>query len=294
MNHCPLLIVLIFAAVLCPAAQAQGNVTGQAVEAASDTAVSLTVDNAALLYCKSFAALYQTAISYGGITGVEVPVSSGLLKGRCFVIDAARFNAYTDGKKVDISGGDGFIVTGTVETGPSMEKITDEAMLAEVRKVINEGLILYADAHASAQTTGKKAVAVDSPEDAELKRACRLYMEEHPAPLRGTYSGAIKYMLNTFITSYTFEDGRMRFEGKNTRIGKPLTVEGRMMYNENKIVLIPEKGTWDGQAVDSFDREPIFVWDYTLKDRTLELKGGRKFKHGAFIWQNNGAFTKTE
>ena len=97
------------------------------------------------------------------------------------------------------------------------------------------------------------------------------YSEANPNRFEGVYSGANKYMLNTFIASYTFEGNTMRYEGINKMIGKPLIVEGYFFYNENTIVLFSQKEFINGEEVEMFSNNHYFVWYYTLNGNELKI-----------------------
>lgn len=114
------------------------------------------------------------------------------------------------------------------------------------------------------------------------------FQEANPNHLDGVWSGEKKRMMNTFLIRYTIEGNRMLFEVKNKLIKSPFTVEGQMLYNENTIVLIPEKATANGKAVENFDRNPKHVWYYTLINGVLHLEGGLMWR----IWENTGDFRR--
>ena len=73
---------------------------------------------------------------------------------------------------------------------------------------------------------------------------------------------------------------------------KAFIAEGRLLYNENIIIMFPEKATANGKEVENFNSEPKYIWYYTLTDGVLHIEGGRTFNKGGRIWENTGKFSK--
>ena len=136
----------------------------------------------------------------------------------------------------------------------------------------------------------------DSDSKVEYIKAFMEYTEANPDRMNGTWNCEKKHSLNTFLMQYTIEGNRIVFEGKNKRIDRPFVAEGRLLYNENIIIMFPEKATNNGREVENFDREPKYVWYYTLTNDVLRIEGGRRFgnlKGLGLVWENTGEFRKT-
>ncbi len=128
------------------------------------------------------------------------------------------------------------------------------------------------------------------------------FQRENPGHIDGTWSGEKRTLnsINTCSMQYNIEGNRMVFEGKNGK--KPFVAEGRIMYNENTIIFIPEKGVANGKEIEDFDRQPPYSWYYTLGDGLLLLEGTKKmnfagarpFNIGMTIWENAGELRKTD
>ncbi|MDR0560158.1 MAG: hypothetical protein LBG92_08295 [Prevotellaceae bacterium] len=121
----------------------------------------------------------------------------------------------------------------------------------------------------------------------EKKLEYLAYMEANPNRLDGTWSCEKKRMLNNFFMEYTIEGDKMKFYGKNKTIGKEFTIEGRIFYNENILILIPD------EAYNKSYNKSKFVWYYTLTNGVLHIEGGKPFLKGGFALQNTGDFRKT-
>jgi hypothetical protein len=100
---------------------------------------------------------------------------------------------------------------------------------------------------------------------------------------------------------YTIGGGRMKFEG--TRGKRPFVTEGRIMYNENTIILFPEKAVANGKDINNFSGQNPYIWYYTLDGDVLKLETNatwgvvglyaRPFRSGATGWINDGDFRRT-
>lgn len=76
-------------------------------------------------------------------------------------------------------------------------------------------------------------------------------------------------------------------------------MEGRLLYNDNTIVLIFEKATVNGKeeknyAIRAKTDDPYFIWYYTLTDGVLHLESNRKFQSGIRMWENDGELRKID
>jgi hypothetical protein len=119
------------------------------------------------------------------------------------------------------------------------------------------------------------------------------FQKANPNYLDGIWSGEKKRALNTFFMQYTISGNKMLFEGKSKQVNRSFTAEGQLFYNENTIVLIPEKATANGKEIKNFSKQPKYIWHYTVTGNALHLEGGRLFSKGGLIWENTGEFHKT-
>ncbi len=134
----------------------------------------------------------------------------------------------------------------------------------------------------------------DSDNKIEYLRALMEYTEANPDRLNGTWNGEKKRLMNTFFIQYTLEGNKMAYEGKSKHAGmKAFVAEGRLLYNENILIMFPEKATANGKEVEHFSKEPQYIWYYTITDHVLHIEGGRLFEKGGLIWENTGEFRKT-
>jgi hypothetical protein len=125
-------------------------------------------------------------------------------------------------------------------------------------------------------------------------KAYQAYQKANPNRLQGTWIGEKKRLLNTFYMRYVFDGRKIIFEGKNKHAGmRPFVAEGRLVFNENTIILIPEQAHENGEEAKNFEKEPIYIWRYSLLGDLLQIEGGRLFGT-TFIWENTGEFRKVK
>jgi hypothetical protein len=117
------------------------------------------------------------------------------------------------------------------------------------------------------------------------------FSKEHPAHLEGVWNDERKVKLSAITQKYTFKGDRMTYEAKY-ELGGTLVAEGRLYYNEFSIIMVPERAWHKGKQIEDFDREPNFIWYYTLEGNTLNLIDSNREYSRSVVWKNTGKLTK--
>ncbi len=103
------------------------------------------------------------------------------------------------------------------------------------------------------------------------------FQKENPEYLTGTWSEekkknlrSLSNALNKTFTQYTIQGNRMVFEAKAGK--KSFTAEGSILFNENTLILLPEKAIANGREMEKFNEQPPYIWYYTLSNGVLTLR----------------------
>lgn len=147
----------------------------------------------------------------------------------------------------------------------------------------------------SAHVNSVKNVGKINIDEQARKRDYLAFQAANPNLLDGVWNCEKKRAMNTFYMQYSIEGDRIVFEGTNKRLPNPIVAEGRLFYNENTIIFVPEKATANGKEIKDFSSQPKYVWYYTLTDNVLHIEGGRRFgntKGFGPVWENTGEFYK--
>jgi len=140
-----------------------------------------------------------------------------------------------------------------------------------------------------AQDAMKKYIA-DIKEQQEKSKNYLAYQAANPNRLEGMWKGEKKRAMNTFFIQYTFSENKMEYEGISKQAGmRPYVMEGRLLFNENTIIFIPEKATDKGKEVKNFKTK--YIWYYTVTDNVLHLEGSGLIG-SSVIWETDGEFHK--
>lgn len=135
-------------------------------------------------------------------------------------------------------------------------------------------------AYRFARGENKEYLIVENPGNMmEYIGSFKTYPAANPDRLEGTWSGEKKRpLLTPYRMQCTVTGDRMVFE---TQMDKRLFVlEGTIFYNENTIVLLPDKATVNGKDAENFgiaptagayNTQPKYIWYYTLSDGILNL-----------------------
>jgi hypothetical protein len=129
----------------------------------------------------------------------------------------------------------------------------------------------------------------------ETKNAFAAYTAEHPNRFDGTWTGKGGSLWAKYSSiQYVFDGNKMKYEVSTKQYGGlALVVEGRILYNDEILVLLPEK-VFDetGVEVNYISMLP-YVCYYTITGNELNLEhGNRSFLFG--LWRTGGKYTKTE
>ncbi|MDR2149080.1 MAG: hypothetical protein LBE91_21785 [Tannerella sp.] len=117
------------------------------------------------------------------------------------------------------------------------------------------------------------------------------YQDEYPNLLDGTWEGIGKRTMREYFHYFVIDGNTMKYEGQNG----VLTIEGKLAYNENTIIFLPEHAYDKGREIKNFnhrkDRQ-AYIWYYELIDNELYLEGGTPFVVSNKIIGTNGVFNK--
>ncbi len=137
----------------------------------------------------------------------------------------------------------------------------------------------------------------------EYIRSFLSYPESNPDRLEGTWSGETRRAMTSYSMLCRITGDRMVFESKSGK--REFAVEGAIYYNENTIILVPDKATANGKDAEDFglkakigdlyhpDIALKYVWYYTLTDGMLHLESNRKPTVRGLMWENDGQLRRT-
>ena len=139
----------------------------------------------------------------------------------------------------------------------------------------------------------QKLMTSHSAEIEEMKATLRIFHEYTKANeglIEGRWIGETKRLMNTFYIEYDFSGNRMIYNGKSKHAGmRPYVMEGNFLFNENIIILLPEKVLDNEKETNNFKEQ--YKWFYSINGDVLQLEGGGTVG-SAFIWETDGKFQK--
>jgi hypothetical protein len=117
------------------------------------------------------------------------------------------------------------------------------------------------------------------------------YSEAHPARLDGVWTGKKKSRYDPGM-KFTINGDRITYEGARTA-NDIFIAEGRLFYNGNTMIMIPQRATRKGKEITDFNREADYVWYYKMEDGQLNLLESSRRFYNVYTWENTGEFTSS-
>ncbi|MDR1720144.1 MAG: hypothetical protein LBR67_08540, partial [Dysgonamonadaceae bacterium] len=133
----------------------------------------------------------------------------------------------------------------------------------------------------------------DTESQIETIKAFEAYTAEHPNRFDGTWNGRGGTVWAKYSSiQYTFDENKIKYEVATKQYGGlALTVEAHILYNEDILVILPEKiSDESGKEVDYISMKPYICY-YILNGNELNIEAvDRDYLPG--LWRVGGKFVR--